>query len=230
MSDKTTVAEVVRAANSADEKEGAWVDGSLELCIRSAKPKNGKAPSKATGYDPNTGEEIGVASFGVNLVTLEGRRVRIDGKGNKAKKYNGAVEVTVGKNGTIDDIGAADSHRPAPAANERAPRDDSRGGGGNPPPKDPPPDTKPKVDPTTYFHRELSKLSLGYLHCLQYAQDIAVRNPLKMTDDQFQACVSSLFIQGNKDGLFAKVPKLREVDADKKPLKYIPPEPDPAVV
>lgn len=225
----TTVAEVIRSATGTDPKEGVWVNGALEVAVRNAQPKNGRAPSKATAYDPHTGQEIKLASFGLNLASLIGRLIRIDGKGNKAKEFNGEIEVTVGKNGTIDDIGAADGRpAPAPRASNPAPRDDSRGG---PPPdesrhstpaEDPPP-AEQRVDPVVYFHREMAKLGLGYLHALQYADDVQERYNFELTPEQAQACVSTIFISADKRGLFHKVPKLREIDDKGHPLRFIPP-------
>ena len=76
----------------------------------------------------------------------------------------------------------------------------------------------------------MAKLALTYQHSFQYG--INVRDNLKkigveMTPEQFQACISSLNIQANMNGLTARVPKLREMVSGV-PARYLPPEPDPA--
>ncbi len=217
MSDKTTtLADVCRAANA----EGVWAD-TFDCVVNRADPRNGNKPSKADVYDPANGTQAKLAWFGGDLTQYQGKVIRIGGKGNKAKLYNGATEISVGKNGTITPMGEA-SQQNAPKTTTPP-----TGGAGNPPP---PPNDRPKVDPVTFFHREMSKQSLGYLHCLQYAQDIHARAKVEITPEQFQACVSSLYIEGNKRGLFNLVPKLRDVDDKSLPVRYVPPQPDPVAV
>lgn len=215
-----TVYDVIGAATD----EGEWVNGFFHAVVRNAKPRQGNKPSKADLCDPDSPNiKVAAAWFGGDLSDFEGATCIFDGKGMKVKSYKGKAELNIGKDALVNLLTAAPKGAaPAPAAD----------GGGATPPRTPPKDT-PKVDPTVYFHRELAKMSLGYLHCLQYAQDIQTKTPGGMPPEQFQACVSSLFIEGNKQGLFAKVPKLRDVDDKGRPVRFVPPTPpaaDPAEV
>lgn len=209
----TTLADVCRAANA----EGVWAD-TFDCVVNRAEPRNGNKPSKADVYDAVNGTQAKLGWFAGDLTQYQGKVIRIGGKWNKAKLYNGNVEINVGKNGTIAPMGNATG---------QAPKTDAPAGGGNQPPPPRTGDT-PKVDPVTFFHREMSKQALGYLHCLQYAQDIQNKTPGGMPPDQFQACVSSIYIEGNKRGLFNLVPRTRELDDKGRPLRYVPPQPDPA--
>lgn len=228
MSKTTTLAAIIAAAHeearSKDKPEGVWVD-ELDLAVKRSTPAEGTRPSKASAYDPTNGQEATIAWFGGDLARYENKIVRIGGKGNKAKIYKGNLEISIGKNGTLQMIGEASAPKTTHAP-EGAPRDDSRGGGGG----NPPPAAAPKVDPSTYFHREMAKLSLGYLHAFQYALDVRAKLKHEMTPEQFQACVSTVYISADKRGLFGKVPKLREYDDKMVPLRFIPPEPDPAAL
>lgn len=217
MDKMTTLADVCRAAN----EEGVWADV-FDCVVNRAHPKEGNKPSKADIYDPANGTQAKLAWFGGNLQQYEGKIIRIGGKGNKAKLYSGNVEISVGgKNGTITVQGDAQKGATPPQSAAQP----GQPGNNQPPPTR---DETPKVDPVTFFHREMSKQSLGYLHCLQYAQDIQSKTVSGMPPDQFQACVSALYIEGNKRGFFNRVPKLRDLDDKGRPVRYVPPQPDPA--
>ncbi len=213
MNDRTTtLSDVCRIATEA----GEWAD-QFDAIVKRGEAPQGNKPSKASCYDPANGKDAKLAWFGGDLRDYEGKTVRIGGKGNKAKLYKGNVEISIGKNGTITVI--ADAPAGTPPAQT-----------GNAPTSQPPPAQKQRVDPTTYFHREMQKLTLGYVHSFQYALDVQARMKTPMPQEQFQACVSSLFIEGNKHGLFNAVPKLRDLDEKGVPFKYVPPTPDPAAV
>ncbi len=215
MNDRTTtLSDVCRIATEA----GEWAD-QFDCIVKRGEGPNGNKPSKASCYDPANGKDARLAWFGGDLRDYEGKTIRIGGKGNKAKLYKGNVEISIGKNGTIAVIAEA------PAGSAPAPSTTPPAGQNTPPPAQ-----KQRVDPTTYFHREMQKLTLGYAHSYQYALDVQARIPKAMPPEQFQACVSSIFIEGNKHGIFAAVPKLRELDEKGVPFKYVPPVPDPAAV
>ncbi len=54
--------------------------------------------------------------------------------------------------------------------------------------------------------REINKMANLYVYCLEAASYVEktwnATHPVQMTDQQFQACASSLFIQASKDGLY----------------------------
>lgn len=211
-----TVYDVIGAAT----EDGEWVNGEFRAVVRNAKPKQGNKPSKADLCDPDSPNiKLSAAWFGGDLSDFEGATVLFGGKGMKVKDYKGKAELNIGKDALVNVVTAAPSR-------ERDSNPPGRPGGSpaaNDSPK-PAASAKSNVDPVTYFHRELSKMALGYLHCLQYAQDIVEKHPLEIPDAQFQACVSTLFIEGSKAGLFHKVPKLREIDDKSLPMRFIPPE------
>lgn len=214
----TTLADVCRAAT----EEGAWINGDLDLVVKRGEPPQGNKPSKASVYDPGTGQEARLVWFGGDLREHEGKVIRVGGKGNKGKLYRGNVEINVGKNGTLTAVGAA----PAAPLNDKtnAAGNDRRPG---------PTDARAKVDPTTYFHRELSKTGLLWAHAYQYAQNVeekVVGAGNSLPEGIFQSLVSSIFITAKDRGLYDRVPALREVGSDDVPLKYVPPAPDPAAI
>jgi hypothetical protein len=223
MSDRTTtLSAVISAANASTNPKGEWAD-EFVCVVKRADPPQGKVPSKARIYDPANGSEAALAWFGGDLREFVNQTCVVGGKGNSAKNYRGAVEITIGKNGTIVSKGAA-PQQPAPAAPSGA----TPPSGANPPPP-----VRSKVDPTTYFHKEMSKAALLWAHCYQYALNTepkVVGEGNELPADWFQALVSSLFIRADRAGLMDHVPALRSIDDKGLPLRYIPPQPDPAVL
>lgn len=216
----TTLSAVCAAATEA----GEWAD-TFDCVVKRGEPPQGNKPSKASVYDPANGKDAKLVWFGGDLRQYEGQTVRIGGKGNKAKLYRGAVEVNVGKNGTITSIGVAPQSPPTQTGT--APAADGQKTGTTPPA------TRPRVDPTTYFHKEMGKAGLLWCHCYQYALTAESKIMPKETElpiDQFQALVSSLFIRADRSGLMEHVPALRTMGDDGLPLRFVPPQPDPAVV
>lgn len=205
-----TVYDVIGAATD----EGEWVNGEFRAVVRNAKPRQGNKPSKADLCDPDSPNiKVAAAWFGGDLNDFEGATCHFGGKGIKVKSYKGKAELTLGKDATVNIVtpAAAGTSRPAPVGQNSAPAAAASA-------------PKSDVNPEVYFHREMAKQALGYLHCLQYAQDIVTKSKVKLPQEQFQACVSSLYIEANKQGILHKVPKLREVDANGQPLRFIPPD------
>ncbi len=222
MEKMTTLSAVIAAATD----EGTWAD-TFDCVVKRGEPKNGNKPSKASCYDPANGQEAKLAWFGGDLRQYEGQTIRIGGKGNKAKIYGGKTEISIGKNGTITATGAAPQSQPPPSPGGNAPQSDAPKTG------NPPPATRPRVDPTTYFHKEMSKAGLLWAHSFQYAQNTEQKimgEGKKFPPDQFQALVSSLFIRADRAGLMEHVPALRQLGTDGVPLRFVPPQPDPALV
>lgn len=220
----TTLAEIRDSATD----EGVWVNYPFEAIVRNGTAAQGKKPSKATLYDPNDPSiKVGACRFGgfASFIEYEGKVVRFAGNGTKAKTYNGNVEITFSKNAEFIEVGNAAPAKPAAPA---APHDDSRGSGDEPPAAPPPP--RPKVDPTTYFHRELAKKGLLWVHCFQYALNGQAKIGKPLAPDLFQAFVSTLYISADRQGLIAHVPALREVGSDGIPLRFVPPAPDTAAI
>lgn len=215
-----TISEVIEGATD----EGAWINAEFRGIVRNATSGQGRKPSKADVCDADSpGIKISIASFGADLRDYEGALCHFHGNGMKAKNYKGKIEVTMGKESLINRI--SDAPKSAPVSAAGGPADATRASPG--------PAARSVVDPTIYFHREMSKMSLGYLHCLQYADNVRDKRKDGITVEQHQACVASLFIEGNKKGLFEKVPKLRELSPSGIPFAFVPPAPaaeDPAAV
>ncbi len=219
MAENTTLSAVISSAT----ERGEFINGALQVVVKRGYPAEGNRPSKATVFDPANGQEAKLAWFAGDLRDFENKVVEVSGRGNKASLYRGKVEVSIGKEGQLVMIG------PYSKGGGAAP-DPGRNAGGGSAGGAAPKAAASTVDPTVYFHREMAKLALTYQHAFQYG--INVRENLKkigveITPEHFQGCVSSLNIQANINGLNARVPKLREM-AGGLPVKFLPPEPDPA--
>lgn len=205
MSQDTTLREVIAQAT----EEGTWVNAPFEVVVHQAKPKNGKAPSKADIYQLGArGVQATLVSFDRSLVDYTGSRLRIAPKGIKAKMYKGAVEITVGKDTglTVQGDAPVDNSAPPPQGAQREPAKTAAA-------QDRPPANRTTEDPENTYHKGMKKLSLGWLHAYQYGCDISVKVKGGLPPEQFQACVSSIFIEANKQGLNFTAPKLREANA-----------------
>lgn len=218
---RITLVDVCRTATD----EGEYINGELHVVVKSARPPEGKRPSKATVFDPESGQEAKLAYFAASLVNYEGKVISISGKGNKAKTYKGDVEISIGKNGILAVVGDYASTSGRPTGSAAAPA------ASTPPPRNEPP---PKLTPSenaTRFHKRMKTIALGYLHAFQYARDVVARlesGGLKVELEQFQAMTSSIFIKADRDGLFDSPPAPREWnDKTGFAFPYVPPAPDP---
>lgn len=202
---KTTIAEII--SNATDE--GSWINATFEAVVRNATAGQGRKPSKADLHHPkNPAIKVKAALFGASFLDLNGSLVKFGDKGTKAKRYNGEVEVTMSDKTSIMVVGDA----PAPDASNTPPaRNDQRG---DPTPTPGNKQTPPaqQGDPVAEFHKAFKKISLCYMHAFQYATDINNRLGGKLTPDQFQACIASVFITAKDNGALRAPPALREAD------------------
>lgn len=200
----TTLADVIGAATEA----GEYVNAPFEAVVLNVKPKDGKRPQKADICDPkNPRTAATMAIFGGSLMDFKGSIVRFGGKGIKAKLYEGKVEISINDKTSVLHVGDAPATS-TPTGGESPPA------GKSAPAATPPRDEgRPAGDPVADFHKPMKKISLLYLHSYQYATDVQVRLHGKLTPEQFQACIASVFITAKDQGaLRAPIPALREAD------------------
>lgn len=194
-----------------------------------------------TLVDPNDdrGPELGMTIFGP-VRFREGDVIEVSGKGLRRTEYDGIQQATPGRDTDIHVLEAAPAGRSRaeerqPARREpdrreerREPAPDTRGGSrdkgehgrderGDERRSDDPPEDK-AADRAEAFHQKLSAYAILYLHCLAYGRKInstlKAEGKPEMPPDQFQACVSTLFIAGDRNGLgVAPPPILRPAEA-----------------
>lgn len=202
MSEDTTLTAMKAEATM----DGAYVETPFQAIVRNAKARQGKTPSKCELIDPaNPRVKAKAAWFGGSFLDLQGSVVRFAGKSIKAKLYEGELEMTIGEKASVTPVGDA----PQGAGESSAPQASPGAGTGR---QAPPPAQREPVDPVAYFHREMRKQSLFWLHCWQYGRDVAIKTKPEIPPEQFQGMVASLFIEGNRRGLSDRPPALREVD------------------
>ncbi len=139
----------------------------------------------------------------------EGDLIDVHGKGIRRTEFRGQPKVDVGKDTIIDVSGGRQPVNPAPAPRyaQSAGRNDTRGGG------DSHPDLEASGKGANGFHPMMQSFSLLYLHALAYARKInttlkADGHPV-MSEGQFQACVSTLYINADRAGLSLNPPPLK---------------------
>lgn len=162
----------------------------------------------------------------------KGDLISLDG-GCRRTEFKGVQSISVGQKTEVHVIRKGANHQ-EPHREERpaaGPRDDTRGGG------NPDADRRPTDEPTgqiedrtTAFHQKMRANAMLYLQCLSYARTIdttleANKKP-KMAPEHFQACVSTLFIAGDRQGLAVAPPPWPGEVA--KPAPTPAPAPEPA--
>lgn len=219
-----------------DEQNASWINpgfSGVVQAITSKKTKAGKNFWPCVIADVNEDR----CTIEMSLFTApkfrEGDLIEVFGKGLRRTEYNGNAQATLGRETQIEVTGGRQERR-EPAPRPTAPRDDSRGGEENRAA------TGTHYEPETapvnsQFHPKMNATSLFYLHCLSYARKInttlrATGHP-EMSPDHFQACVSTLFIAGDRNGLaIAPPPSSKISPTPTEEPKKAPParrEPDP---
>jgi hypothetical protein len=202
MSEKATVAAIIDAATA----EGTWVNDPIEAVVRNARSGQGNKPSKADLHEVGAaGTKIIASWFSGDLLQFEGGIIRISGKGTKAKIYKGTCELEIGKNATVEQIGAAPAAAAQPAGAPRA---------------------APPAQTEHRFHNEMKRITLLWIHAWQYAKNAEQKLGLAdgLPPEIFQACLSSIFITAKDRGLLERPPATRLVDNQGFPFPYVPAE------
>lgn len=150
-----------------------------------------------------------------------GDLISMDG-GLRRSEFKGVQSISVGQSTEVHVIrrGGGSPAESRPAAAARQPVDDTRGGGAGFGP-----DAGGEHvadDRAVAFHQKMHANAMFYLQCLIYARKIntslkADGKP-ELSPDHFQACVSTLFIAGDRQGLAVMPP----------PVVRVAPAPTPA--
>ena len=193
MSNKTTnIAGVLELPDSTEETP-VWIDGSFKAVVTQTRPPEGRKPGKGVLVDPDDASlSIECSFFGKNPCPYDGKVVNFSGAGMKRTDYKGKAQMTAGEKTNLTTFGDAVE----PEAGKHMPHSPS-------PYKAPAPEN---------FNDGMGKIQLMYLHATRHA--INIREILitlhdhKMTDDQFQSCVSCIFIEANRKGLSVNPPVL----------------------
>lgn len=185
-----TVAEVYEMSPG-DAENATWINpGMIATVIKMTRIETGKLRWPCQLVDPDgTSASLEMTIFAAPKFR-EGDVIEISGKGFRRTEYNGKAQVAVGKETEIHIIGKAPAAGHAPAH--------PPAGGHGPAPAERPGDV-------SEFHRTFKRMALMYCHAMDYADKIAERTPFA-GDEQYQACVSTLFIEGARRNLIDIVP------------------------
>jgi len=199
-----SVSQVV-ALEPGDEDNATWINPGFCGVVESIEKK----PKRAGGFlwqctiqDLNDDAQIYVSFFQAPKFS-EGDTIEIFGQGLRRTEYNGKPQAAVGKSTEVAVVAAA-----RPGSNQPASR---------PAQSQPPADTgyqpqEPAGANPTGFHGKMKAHALLYLHCLAYARKInttqVAQGHAAMEPAQFQACVSTLFIAGDRCGLAVNPPAM----------------------
>lgn len=188
MSKLTTLSEISELADN------SWINGSFQAIVTRAKAPSGKAPGRAVLVDANNAAITAESCWwGRDPSPLEGKMVNFAGAGLKKTSYKDKPQVNVNDKSKVDVFQEAvpGQHMPhkAPAAVAAS---------------------KPPVQGD--FSEEMTKIGQLWLHSLRtalMAKEMALLSfEYELTAEQFQSCVSSIFIEANRKGLGANPPKL----------------------
>lgn len=213
-----TIAEVCQM------RDGEWINEGVAALVSTIETKTAGPKAK------NPGKKFWVvtltATDGPENVELslffapkfrEGDLIELTGKGIKFTQNNYGNKLSIGQETEITVVSNATRER-SPAPRSSAPQDDSRGGRDDRQDEDNAPYSSPA---NPHFHQKMSAAALFYLHCLSYASKInttlkATGHP-EMSPDHFQACVSTLFIAGDRSGLAVAPPPSSAISPTPKP-------------
>jgi hypothetical protein len=192
MSKLTSLSEI------SDLADNAWINGSFRAIVTRTKASTGgKTPGRAVLVDPdNAAITTESCWWGRDPSPLEGKLVSFAGAGMKKTSYKDKAQVNVNEKSKIDVFqeAVAGQHMPhkAPAAVAAS---------------------KPPVQGD--FNEEMTKIGQTWLHSLRTAlmvKELALLSfEYELSPEQFQSCVSSIFIEANRKGLGVNPPKLTPV-------------------
>jgi hypothetical protein len=190
MSKTTTLSEIINTPTS----ENSWVDGAFKAAVTQTRPPNGKVPGKALLVDCDNGAiTLSASFFGRDPSSLEGKIVHFSGDGIKKGEYLGKAQVAIDKKARVEVFqdtsgGEAGKHMPIVRPTVSA-------------------STAAVIKPD--FNEELSKIQLMWLHSLNQAliakETANLTYGYELSKEEFQSCISCIFIEANKKNLAAHV-------------------------
>ena len=188
MNNKSTSVSEIIGMTPGDKENPSYINGSFKAVVSNCR--DGDKVSTCTLSDPdNSNVSITGKLWGRNASRYEGMIVLFSGAGMRRGEYKGTAEVSIGDKAKVDVFqnlnGDAGMHKPAAAA-------------------------KPAAMANLNFHEELTKIGSLYTYCMKEGMKVREMVELAtnhtMTPEQFQACVSSIFIEANRKSLSAFLP------------------------
>lgn len=206
MSKTTSIAEIISTPTS----ENSWVNGSFRAVVSNTKAPNGKMPGRATLTDPeNPGISIESTFWQRDPSPFEGKIAQFSGPGMKKGDYKDKPQLAVNAKTRVDVFqdGEPGKHMPIkPAATASAAPKASSGD----------------------FNEQMVNIGQTWLHALRTALQVKEMALLsfqyELTDDQFQSCIASIFIEANRKGLGVP-PPLKPISGNAAPT--VTPKPQP---
>lgn len=172
----------------------AWINGSFKAIVTRPKAPSGKSPGRAVLVDPDNAAITAESCWwGRDPSPFDGKVVSFAGSGMSKSTYKDNVQINVNEKSKVDVFQDAipGQHMPHKAPAVAA-------------------STKPAA--TGDFHEEIAKIGQTWLHSLRTALMVKEMASMglehELTEEQFQALVSSIFIEANRKGLGANPPPL----------------------
>ena len=167
--------------------DNTWINGSFKAVVTRTKSPSGKSPGRAVLTDPDNGAITTESCWwGKDPSPLEGKLVSFSGAGMKKTSYKDKAQVNVNEKSKIDVFqeAVAGTHMPIKAPAAVAASSPAKQGD---------------------FNEEITKIGQVWLHSLRTAlmvKELAVLTyQHELTDEQFQSCIASIFIEANRKGL-----------------------------
>jgi hypothetical protein len=191
MSKTTTLSEIINTPSS----ESSWVDGAFKAAVTQTRSPSGKMPGKALLVDCDNGAiTLDASFFGRDPSMYEGKIVSFSGAGIKKSDYKGKAQIAIGQKARVEvfqDLsdGVAGKHMPvAPSLPVAA-------------------SAAAVIKPD--FSQELHKIGWMWLHSLNQAliakETAMMTYGYELSKEEFQSCISCIFIEANRKGLAASV-------------------------
>lgn len=193
-----------------DEQNASWINPGFSGVVNQITNKTyggGKTMYVCIIGDVNKPDMVEMTLFKPTPFK-EGDLIDVRGKGLRRTEYQGKAQVSVGKETQFAVSGGRKPALAPPTAARPAqtPRNDTRGGG------DSHPDLEAGKSVANGFHPMMQAYATLYLHAMAYARKINTTlkdggHPV-MSEGQFQACVSTLYINADRAGLSMNPPPL----------------------
>jgi hypothetical protein len=198
MSKTTTLSEIINTPTS----ENSWVDGAFKAAVTQTRSPSGKIPGKALLVDCDNGAiTLDASFFDRDPSMYEGKIVSFGGSaiksGIKKGDFKGKAQITIYQKARVEvfqDLsdGVAGKHMPVAAPKVNLPIAASAAA---------------IVKPD--FNEELHKIGWMWLHSLKQAliakETAHLTYGYELSKEEFQSCISCIFIEANRKGLAASV-------------------------
>ena len=189
--------------------DNSWINGSFKAIVTNPKSPSGKSPGKAVLVDPDNNAVTMDANFwGREPSHLEGKIVSFSGAGMKKTSYKDKPQVNINDKTKVDVFQEVEAGKHTPIKSPAAIAASQPVKQGD-------------------FTEEMNKIGQTWLHALRVAlqtKELAlITFQHELTEEQFQALVSSIFIEANRKGLGANPPVVKALGSA--PVATPAPEP-----